>query len=75
METVDYIKNALLLNKLEHANLIGFIGIVFDVDGVFIKYLLFEYMNMGDLLGYLKKEQVNMNLIESKIKKIYFTRF
>ena len=59
METVDYIKNALLLNKLEHDNLIGFFGIVFDVDGVFIKYLLFEYMNMGDLLGYLRKEKVN----------------
>ena len=59
METFDYIREALLLNKLDHANIIEFYGIVFDADGVFIKYLLFEYMNMGDMLGYLKKEKVN----------------
>ena len=59
METFDYIREALLLNKLDHANIIEFYGIVVDNDGVFVKYLLFEYMNMGDLLGYLKKEKVN----------------
>ena len=59
METFDYIREALLLNKLDHPNIIEFYGIVFDADGVFIKYLLFEYMNMGDMLGYLKKEKVN----------------
>ena len=54
-ETIEYIKEALILNKLKHVNVIEFYGIVFGNDGIFIKYLLFEYMNMGDLLGYLKK--------------------
>ena len=62
-ETLDYIREALLLNKLEHANIIEFYGIVVDDGGVLIKYLLFEFMNMGDLLGFLNKEKVNMNFI------------
>lgn len=60
---MDYIREALLLNKLDHANIIEFYGIVVVDDGVFIKYLLFEFMNMGDLLNFLKKDKVNMNFI------------
>lgn len=58
-ETVEFIKEALLLNKIKHMNIIKFYGIVYDSSELSIKYLVFEYMNMGDLLKFLKRQKVN----------------
>jgi len=54
----------MLLNSLKHLNVIKFYGIVYpDNHETGFKYLMFEYMNMGDLLGFLKNQQVNKNLL------------
>ena len=59
MESLEFIREALLLNKLKHLNIIKFHGVVLDNKQDLITNLIFEYMNVGDLLSYLKKQKVN----------------
>lgn len=62
-EIDEFIKEALLLNKMKHMNIVKFYGVVFDANQLSIKYLVFEFMNMGDLLKFLKSQKVNFIFI------------
>jgi len=48
----ELFEEAILLSELNHANLVKLYGICLDENR--IKYLILEYMNMGDLLKYLR---------------------
>ncbi len=52
-ENVDLIKEAIALSSFNHTNLIKFYGVCM-VDQATPKYLLLEYMKLGDLLSYLR---------------------
>jgi serine/threonine protein kinase len=67
-EKFDLIKEAIALGSFSHSNLIKFYGICFDEDNP--KYLVLEYMRLGDLLSYLRctrKLKVTRFMIYSKI--------
>jgi serine/threonine protein kinase len=66
-EKLDLFKEAILLNSLNHPNLIQLHGVCCSADNELNpKYLIFEYMNMGDLLGYLRLLKAdNKNLSKS----------
>jgi serine/threonine protein kinase len=52
-EKVDLIKEAIALSSFNHTNLIKFYGICMQ-DETSPKYLLLEFMKLGDLLSYLR---------------------
>lgn len=51
-EKFDLIKEAIALGSFKHNNLIKFYGICLEEDNP--KYLVLEYMKLGDLLSYLR---------------------
>lgn len=51
-EKLDLIKEAIALGSFKHNNLIKFYGICLEEDNP--KYLVLEYMRLGDLLSYLR---------------------
>lgn len=55
-EKLDLLKEAISLNTFNHPNLINFYGVLFDPINE-PKYIILEYMNMGDLLTYLRKSR------------------
>ncbi len=61
-EKTDIIREAILLSSLNHKNLLQLHGICLD-SCKSIKYIVLEYMNMGDLLHFLRL---------SRSKKIVF---
>jgi serine/threonine protein kinase len=55
-------KEALLLNSLNHKNLLKLHGICIDSQKS-IKYIILEYMNMGDLLNFLRMSRSTQVLL------------
>ena len=48
----DLIKEAISMSHFNHPNLVKFYGVCFD--SINPKYIVLEYMNLGDLLAYLR---------------------
>jgi serine/threonine protein kinase len=65
----DLINEAICLNSINHPNVIKFYGVVYTEMDKKYKYLVFEYMNMGDLLSYLRNISKRYRVI--KIKSIF----
>jgi serine/threonine protein kinase len=65
----DLIREANILYNCNHENIVKLIGIV-CYNNSLLKYLIMEYMNMGDLRSYLIKNRINNNclIIEQFIK-------
>lgn len=55
-EKLDLIKEAISLNSFNHANLINFYGVLVNENNE-PTYIILEYMNMGDLLTFLRKSR------------------
>ena len=65
---MDLFKEAILLNSLNHPNLIYFHGICCSADNELNpKYLIFEYMNKGDLLGSVRLIKKNNKFLTTEI--------
>jgi serine/threonine protein kinase len=60
---------AKLLSKCDHENLVKLYGICFETNNR-PKYIIMEYMSLGDLLSYLKKLRNENNFKINSIKTI-----
>ena len=49
----DLIKEAVSMSQFDHPNLVKLYGVCFE--SIHLKYIVLEYMNMGDLLAYLRQ--------------------
>ena len=63
-EKLDLIKEAISLNSFNHPNLIKFHGIC--IESFNPKFIVLEYMNLGDLLTYLRQMR------DTKVYKNYY---
>lgn len=67
MEKIDLIKEAIALSSFSHDNLIKFHGIC--LEGNDPKYLILEFMKLGDLLTYLRStRKLMVNIYRSNFK-------
>lgn len=55
-EKLDLIKEAISLNSFNHPNLVDFYGILVNQNNE-PTFIILEFMNMGDLLSYLRKSR------------------
>ena len=54
----DFVKEATHMNQFDHPNILKLLGVCFDKEPL---CLIFEYMDLGDLNNYLRKNAVNRN--------------
>ena len=52
----DFIKEAVHMNQFDHPNILKLLGVCFDKEPL---CLIFEYMDLGDLKSYLRKNAVS----------------
>ena len=52
----DFKKEALLMSQFNHPNILKLLGVCFDQEPL---YLIFEYMDLGDLNHYLRKTAIS----------------
>ncbi len=55
--TDDLLKEAEILNSCNHINIVKLYGVCYENSQ--LKYLIMEYMNMGDLHSYLTENRLN----------------
>jgi len=53
----DLIREATILSSCNHLNIVKLYGVCYEK--TILKYLIMEYMNMGDLRSYLIKNRTN----------------
>ncbi|KNC84970.1 TK protein kinase [Sphaeroforma arctica JP610] len=71
----DFLREAQLLKGLDHRNVVRMIGVSMDeemegMDEAPSIYMLLEYMDLGDLKGYMQKRGENIDIGE----RLWFTR-
>jgi len=54
--TSNFMKEALIMNQFDHPNILKLLGVCFDKEPL---YIIFEYMNLGDLNNYLRSTSVS----------------
>ncbi len=58
-EIIDFLKESIFLNLLDHQNIIKFNGICFDNNDLNKpKFIAIEYMNKGDLLRFVRENKI-----------------
>ena len=58
----DFIQEAKVVNQFDHPNILKLLGVCFDCEPF---YIIFEYMNLGDLNSYLRSNANGVSLSSS----------